>query len=225
MGALFILNFTFHFLLQCVSCDQRVQAGIFNEDFTSIFLKLLLPFLGLSLLAFAYHQSDASEQAGYRSVKHAPVEFKVVPIVVFSSLLGIGMGGFVDGILLHQILQWHQMISNTLPPENLEAKNINMFWDGIFHAVTWSITLLGILLMWKTMQRKDLYFSNKVFYGGLIAGWGAFNLVDSIFNHYLFQFHNVRENIANPGLYNAGFLVFALLLLGIGWMMIRKAIP
>ncbi|PMR77900.1 DUF2243 domain-containing protein [Billgrantia endophytica] len=22
---------------------------------------------------------------------------------------GVGMGGFVDGILLHQILQWHSM--------------------------------------------------------------------------------------------------------------------
>lgn len=134
------------------------------------------------------------------------------------------MGGFVDGILLHQILQWHQMISNTLPPDTLEYKNINMFWDGIFHAVTWSITLLGILLMWKTMKRKDLYFSNRVFYGGLIAGWGAFNLVDSIFNHYLFSFHNVRENVASPELYNAGFLMFAVLLLGIGWIMIRKAV-
>jgi uncharacterized membrane protein len=24
-------------------------------------------------------------------------------------LLGVGLGGFVDGILLHQVLQWHHM--------------------------------------------------------------------------------------------------------------------
>jgi len=26
-------------------------------------------------------------------------------------LLGIGLGGFVDGIVLHQILQWHHMLT------------------------------------------------------------------------------------------------------------------
>jgi hypothetical protein len=25
--------------------------------------------------------------------------------------MGVGLGGFVDGILLHQILQWHHMLT------------------------------------------------------------------------------------------------------------------
>lgn len=207
-------------ILNCVSCNREVQAGIFNDDFTGIFIKLLLPMLGVGLLAIAWHRAGTSGTAE----KQQPPEYKAVPVVVFSLLLGIGMGGFVDGILLHQILQWHQMISNSLPPDTLETKNINMFWDGIFHAFTWSITLLGILLMWRSMRRTDLLLADRIFYGGLIAGWGAFNLVDSIFNHYLFRFHNVRENVDNPGFYNGGFLVFALLLMAIGWFMIRKAI-
>jgi uncharacterized membrane protein len=28
-------------------------------------------------------------------------------------LLGIGLGGFVDGIVAHQILQWHHMLTGT----------------------------------------------------------------------------------------------------------------
>ena len=28
-------------------------------------------------------------------------------------LLGVGLGGFVDGILLHQLLQWHHMLTST----------------------------------------------------------------------------------------------------------------
>jgi uncharacterized membrane protein len=28
-------------------------------------------------------------------------------------LLGIGLGGFVDGIVLHQVLQWHHMLTDT----------------------------------------------------------------------------------------------------------------
>lgn len=27
-------------------------------------------------------------------------------------LLGLGLGGFVDGIAFHQILQWHHMLSD-----------------------------------------------------------------------------------------------------------------
>ena len=26
-------------------------------------------------------------------------------------LMGVGLGGFIDGILLHQILQWHHMLT------------------------------------------------------------------------------------------------------------------
>ena len=28
-------------------------------------------------------------------------------------LLGLGLGGFIDGIVLHQILQWHHMLTDT----------------------------------------------------------------------------------------------------------------
>ncbi|MDQ3164684.1 MAG: DUF2243 domain-containing protein, partial [Actinomycetota bacterium] len=28
-------------------------------------------------------------------------------------LLGLGLGGFVDGIVIHQLLQWHHMVSDT----------------------------------------------------------------------------------------------------------------
>ena len=31
-------------------------------------------------------------------------------------VLGLGLGGFVDGITLHQIMQWHNMGSAVLPP-------------------------------------------------------------------------------------------------------------
>ena len=45
-------------------------------------------------------------------------------------LLGVGLGGFLDGIVLHQIAHWHQMLSATLPPETVEAMRQNMTADG-----------------------------------------------------------------------------------------------
>ena len=47
-------------------------------------------------------------------------------------VLGFGMGGFLDGILLHQILQWHNMLSTVLPPTTLEAMHTNMLWTDSF---------------------------------------------------------------------------------------------
>ena len=56
-------------------------------------------------------------------------------------LIGIGMGGFVDGIVLHQIAEWHSMLSNIVPPHTMDTMPVNMMWDGLFHALTWIVTL------------------------------------------------------------------------------------
>ena len=45
-------------------------------------------------------------------------------------VLGLGLGGFVDGITLHQIMQWHNMGSAVLPPTTMDAMAQNMVWDG-----------------------------------------------------------------------------------------------
>ena len=46
-------------------------------------------------------------------------------------VLGLGLGGFVDGITLHQIMQWHNMGSAVLPPTTMDAMAHNMVWDGM----------------------------------------------------------------------------------------------
>ena len=62
--------------------------------------------------------------------------------------LGIGLGGFLDGILLHQIMQWHNMGSAVLPPTTMDAMAQNMVWDGMFHAATLVLALVGVLMLW-----------------------------------------------------------------------------
>lgn len=55
-----------------------------------------------------------------------------------SIVLGIGLGGFVDGILLHQLLQWHHMLTSTdsdnvgiqyYPRETVHGLQLNTMWD------------------------------------------------------------------------------------------------
>jgi uncharacterized membrane protein len=46
-------------------------------------------------------------------------------------LLGIGLGGFVDGIVLHQIVQWHHMVSDDVSTRSVAGLEDNTFADGI----------------------------------------------------------------------------------------------
>jgi uncharacterized membrane protein len=50
-------------------------------------------------------------------------------------VLGIGLGGFADGIVLHQLLQWHHMICTTSTCEvhTLAEFKQQTFQDGLFH--------------------------------------------------------------------------------------------
>ncbi len=151
-------------------------------------------------------------------------QFTASPLIRSGILIGVGMGGFVDGIVLHQILQWHEMLSHKLPPDTLENKSINMFWDGLFHAFTWIVTAIGIALLWKVAQRNDVLKSTTTFLGSLWLGWGLFNVVEGIIDHQILRIHIVKENSVNPEMWNLGFLAVSVVMMIFGWMMIKNGI-
>ncbi|RYZ25921.1 MAG: DUF2243 domain-containing protein [Chitinophagaceae bacterium] len=138
-------------------------------------------------------------------------------------ILGIGVGGFIDGIVLHQILQWHEMLSNKVPPTDYLGKTVNMFWDGIFHAFTLITTFIGIILLWKLLYRKDINRSGYLLSGGMLLGWGLFNIVEGVIDHHLLKLHNVREISTNPETWNVGFLGLSVILILVGIILCRKA--
>ncbi|HEY0097891.1 MAG TPA: DUF2243 domain-containing protein [Pyrinomonadaceae bacterium] len=136
-------------------------------------------------------------------------------------LLGIGLGGFVDGIVLHQILQWHNMVSNWIPPTTMEAMSVNMLWDGIFHAAVWLVTLLGVFLLWSAAYRRAAIPSLRAFVGQLFLGWGLFNLVEGIIDHQILGVHYVRQ-VPNYTIYNLTFLATGgVLFILLGWLLAR----
>lgn len=144
------------------------------------------------------------------------------PTIAAVTLLGFGLGGFIDAIVFHMLLQWHQMISNILPPDTSMKKNINMFWDGVFESFTFIMTFIGLLMFWDNFKNSKLVKSDNIFWGSLLFGWGLFNVFDSLIDHYLFKFHNVRENVSNPEVYNIVFLISAILFMIVGWFIINK---
>ena len=146
------------------------------------------------------------------------------PLLAAGTILGIGMGGFVDGILFHQILQVHNMFSATVPNTSLVNVEVNMFWDGLFHAFTWLMTALGIFLFWKAGANRSARWSGKEFIGSLLTGWGIFNLVEGVLDHYVLGIHHVVERLGVSA-YDGAFIGSGILFLLAGWTLMRTAVP
>ena len=128
-------------------------------------------------------------------------------------LLGVGLGGFVDGILLHQVLQWHHMLTSegSYPATTVAGLEVNTLWDGLFHAATFIATASGLLIL-ASRVGSGLAWSTRMLVGLLLAGWGSFNLVEGVVDHHILGIHHVK---ADTPVLDLAFLGFgAILLLG-----------
>jgi len=138
-------------------------------------------------------------------------------------LLGIGLGGFVDGIVLHQILQWHHMLTSTgeQPMTTVAGLEANTLADGLFHTATWLCVAVGSWLMFRAWQERRLAPSWRQQLGLLLLGWGAFNVVEGVIDHQLLGLHHVRDDLGGPIGWDLAFLAFGALLIAIGWLLQR----
>lgn len=138
-------------------------------------------------------------------------------------VLGIGLGGFVDGIVLHQIFQIHAMLSNRIPMDSMANMKANMLGDGLFHAVTWIATVIGLALLWHALaSRRGPRPSGFAFTGYMIAGWGWFNLVEGIVSHHLLALHHVVQTLG-ASVWDWLFLASGVALIAAGHTMGRSA--
>jgi uncharacterized membrane protein len=137
-------------------------------------------------------------------------------------LLGIGFGGFFDGIVLHQILQWHHLLTSTgeHPATTVIGLEANTLADGLFHAFTFAASLTGLFLLWSAM-RHGARVAGRELVGWMLAGWGGFNLVEGLVDHQLLTLHHV--NYANVVLWDTIFLALGAALLVGGISLARRA--
>lgn len=122
-------------------------------------------------------------------------------------LLGAGLGAFLDGIVLHQVLQWHAMISSVLEPTDLVSSKVNMFWDGVFHLFSWAATVVAIVIVVREVPRAAPDVRARAVVGGAFGGWGFFNLIEGVINHQIFGFHHVHPGTDQMA-WDIGFLAF-----------------
>lgn len=138
---------------------------------------------------------------------------------------GLGLGGFFDGIVLHQILQWHHMATSAgYPADNLANLQFNTLLDGLFHACTYVFVLIGLVLLWKHAQRTALWWSGKLVVGSILWGFGVFNVVEGLIDHQLLGLHHVNETVAREQwiYWDMGFLAWGAAMVLAGWLLVRS---
>lgn len=136
--------------------------------------------------------------------------------------IGIGMGGFVDGILLHQIFQLHNMLSAKISTDDLVGAKVNMVWDGLFHSIVWIATALGIWLLWKAAKRHGRDLSGRALCGWMLIGWGLFNVVEGTIDHHILNLHHVYERLG-VSIWDYAFLLWGASMIALGWSLSRSA--
>jgi uncharacterized membrane protein len=139
-------------------------------------------------------------------------------------LMGVGLGGFVDGIVLHQLLQWHHILTDTgdHPMDTVTGLEDNTLADGLFHTATWFFVAGAMLLTVRAWQRRELAPPWRSHVGMLLAGWGVFNLVEGVIDHQILGIHHVRDDLGGPIGWDLGFLAFGALLVIAGVLLSRS---
>lgn len=154
---------------------------------------------------------------------HSPAERTHRTPVAPGLLLGIGLGGFVDGIVLHQLLQWHHLLTATEAhrADTVAGLETNTFADGLFHSATWLFVLAGATLLVHAWRQGRVAPPWRAHVGLLLAGWGLFNLVEGVLSHQVLELHHVRDDIGGPRAWDLGFLALGALLVAAGTILYR----
>lgn len=135
-------------------------------------------------------------------------------------LLGVGLGGSLDGIVFHQLLQWHHLVSEPYPPTTLANLELNTLADGLFQFSMWFVTVLGIVSLVAASRRSAAPTWREIA-GGALAGWGGFDVVEGLVDHQLFGLHHVRPGPDHVA-WDVGYLTFGAALVVFGWLLVRS---
>lgn len=131
-----------------------------------------------------------------------------------AALLGIGVMAAVDEIIFHQILAWHHFYDGATPL-------VGLMTDGLLHTGELIALVAGSFLAMQLLKRQR--FQRGYAWAGFFIGMGGFQLLDGLLNHKVLRLHQIRYGVNSVLPYDLAWNGFALALLGIGWLLWRRA--
>jgi uncharacterized membrane protein len=121
--------------------------------------------------------------------------------LVGAFILGFAFGAFFDGILLHQVLQWHHLLSLAQGDLYRDIR-VQILADGLFHVAAYLLAAGGLVLLWRGVRPAD-----RIVLGWAVLGFAAWQFIDVILVHWAIGLHRVRVDVPNPLLWDIGWLV------------------
>jgi len=128
--------------------------------------------------------------------------------------LGIGLVGMLDGIVFHQLLQWHSVLMHTDRYHQIVS-------DGVFHLAVTVTVVIGAALLWASNPAGEHHSAIRL-WSGLLTGAGLFNLVEGLVNHHLLRIHRVRPG-PHELYYDLAYDAAALAMLAAGLLLYRRS--
>ena len=141
-------------------------------------------------------------------------------------VMGLGLGGLLDGVVLHQMLQWHHMLTSTgdHPADTVAGLEANTLADGVFHLATWFLIAGAMVLTVRAWQQGRLAPPWRVHVGALLAGWGVFNVVEGVIDHQVLGIHHVRDDLGGPLGWDLAFIALGVALIVVGSALTRRRV-
>lgn len=136
-------------------------------------------------------------------------------------LLGFGLGGFFDGILLHQVLQWHHLLS-AVEAAAFRDIRVQILADGLFHALMYVIALGGLLLLWRGRRAFADAGVDRLLLANALIGFGVWHMFDGVLSHWILGIHRIRMDVENKLIWDLlWFVVFGVAFAAVGWWLRR----
>lgn len=110
-------------------------------------------------------------------------------------LLGFALSGFFDGILLHQVLQWHHLLLG-VEAAAFQDMRVQILADGLFHVLMYLIALAGLWSLWRGRESLDLIAGRKLLAHALI-GFGVWHVLDAFVSHWWLGIHRIKMDSPN----------------------------
>jgi uncharacterized membrane protein len=128
-------------------------------------------------------------------------------------LVGIGIAGTLDEVVLHQLLAWHHFYDRSTPA-------VGLLSDGLFHLFSTVVLVVGIIQL--VERRRTTPDPPRLALAGILLGAGGFNLYDGTVQHKLLGLHQVREGVPDNLPYDLAFLAIAATLALAGALLLRR---
>jgi uncharacterized membrane protein len=142
------------------------------------------------------------------------------PLVRAGLVLGAGLGGLADGIILHQILGWHHLIcfgaTALCQPTSVAQLQRESAQDGVFDLALYLVVLAGTAMLFRAARHAGAAWHGRTLLGAALAGCGLFNFLEGLVNHQILGIHHVLPGSPHQLLFDLLYLANGVMFVVIG---------